>query len=108
MIYSKRFLISASLGRRLYRQLPLIAPLHCLSTLFRLECPHRQWSVICVAEKTMATRIKFDLAMELPVGVSEATEEAGLALDSLGDQSSLESARKGARDRTLLMLGLTK
>ena len=56
----------------------------------------------------MATRIKFDLAMELPVGFSEATEEAGLALDSLGDQSSLESARKGARDRTLLMLGLTK
>ena len=42
------------------------------------------------------------------VGFSEATEEAGLALDSLGDQSSLESARKGARDRTLLMLGLTK
>ena len=54
----------------------------------------------------MATRIKFDLAMELVF--SEATEEAGLALDSLGDQSSLESARKGARDRTLLMLGLTK
>ena len=42
------------------------------------------------------------------VGFSEATEEAGLALDSLGDQSSLESARKGARDRTLLMLWLTK
>ena len=40
-----------------------LSPLHCLSTLFRLD-----WSiltVICVAEKTMAIRIKFDLAMEL-------------------------------------------
>ena len=36
--------------------------------------------------------------LAIKVGYSEATEEAGLTLDSLGDQSSLESARKACTE----------
>ena len=74
----KRFLISAwlrrNLGRHQHCQPPLIAPLHCCL----LPLAWSVLTVICVAEKTMAIRITWQCSC-----FSEATEEAGLALDSI-------------------------